>query len=341
MSQAARLAHWIPTYSPAVGDVVSAAGAPNANNVVTTAFSAIGAGGGGASPATVPPLMDGVAAVGASSAYARGDHVHPSDTSRVAKAGDTMTGALVSSANITGRDMTANRGDGSGYFAFGTSGAKYLGYEPASNLYTLFGARLNVQDTTASSSSTTGALTVGGGVGVAGDVQAGGVVTASGVALNSTSGPQVSFFKSGVLQSLINDNGTSINVFSNAGATAGMYIAHGASAWTAISDARLPYKRTARPLSALDKLESVQLYENEVDGRLELFGKAQEIFEAFPHVVIKGDDDATFTPTGMFDGKIWGVSYERLGLVALQACKELLAQVQALEDRIATLEAAK
>lgn len=36
----------------------------------------------GASASTSTPLMDGTAAVGASTAFARGDHVHPTDTSR-------------------------------------------------------------------------------------------------------------------------------------------------------------------------------------------------------------------------------------------------------------------
>jgi hypothetical protein len=190
-------------------------------------------------------------------------------------------------------------------------------------------------NTTASTSLTTGALTVAGGVGV------GGAIWTNGFNIDTAGNPQVAFYRSSILQSFINDNGGSINVYSNAAGTAGMYIAHGANAWTAISDARLPYKKTARPLSALDKLEHIQLYENEVNGKLELFGKAQELFQAFPHVVAKGDDDPDFTPTGMFDGKIWGVSYERLGLVALQAVKELQAQVKLLEDRIAALEAAK
>jgi len=43
--------------------------------------------------ATVP-AMNGTASAGASGAWTRGDHVHPSDTTRVAKAGDTMTGNL-------------------------------------------------------------------------------------------------------------------------------------------------------------------------------------------------------------------------------------------------------
>ena len=50
------------------------------------------AGGVPASNAT--PLMDGEASAGQEGAYARGDHRHPSDTSKVSKTGDTMTGPL-------------------------------------------------------------------------------------------------------------------------------------------------------------------------------------------------------------------------------------------------------
>lgn len=39
----------------------------------------------GASASSATPLMDGTAAVGTSTAFARGDHVHPSDTSKVDK----------------------------------------------------------------------------------------------------------------------------------------------------------------------------------------------------------------------------------------------------------------
>ena len=51
------------------------------------------------SPATASPSMDGTAAVGTSVKYAREDHVHPSDTSRLAKSGDTMTGAITLASN--------------------------------------------------------------------------------------------------------------------------------------------------------------------------------------------------------------------------------------------------
>lgn len=43
-----------------------------------------GGGGTGPSPSTASPLMDGTASAGTSAAYARGDHRHPTDTSRLA-----------------------------------------------------------------------------------------------------------------------------------------------------------------------------------------------------------------------------------------------------------------
>lgn len=49
---------------------------------------------GGASPYDVNPLMDGVASYGVIGAYSRGDHVHPSDTSKLDVAGGTITGNL-------------------------------------------------------------------------------------------------------------------------------------------------------------------------------------------------------------------------------------------------------
>lgn len=45
-------------------------------------------------PSDATPLMDGTGAAGTATTYARGDHVHPADTTRVDKAGDTMSGQL-------------------------------------------------------------------------------------------------------------------------------------------------------------------------------------------------------------------------------------------------------
>lgn len=65
-----------------------------------------GGGGSGVEPSTTTPLMDGTATAGTESRYARGDHRHPTDTSRVSTAGDTITGDLIiRSTNI---DMSAS-----------------------------------------------------------------------------------------------------------------------------------------------------------------------------------------------------------------------------------------
>lgn len=50
---------------------------------------------------TTDPLMDGSASAGESADYARADHVHPSDTSKLNLSGGTMTGALTLSGAPT------------------------------------------------------------------------------------------------------------------------------------------------------------------------------------------------------------------------------------------------
>jgi hypothetical protein len=49
-------------------------------------------------PATLPPLMDGTAAVGVANAWAREDHVHPRDTSLMPIVGGTFTGGVAFNA---------------------------------------------------------------------------------------------------------------------------------------------------------------------------------------------------------------------------------------------------
>jgi hypothetical protein len=49
--------------------------------------------------ASVAPLMDGIGDVGVGTTWARADHVHPSDTSRLALTGGTLTGPLTLAAD--------------------------------------------------------------------------------------------------------------------------------------------------------------------------------------------------------------------------------------------------
>lgn len=59
-----------------------------------TLKATVDAWGGAASPYGTLPNMDGVASAGSIDAYSRGDHVHPSDTSKLDKTGGTITGNL-------------------------------------------------------------------------------------------------------------------------------------------------------------------------------------------------------------------------------------------------------
>ena len=53
-------------------------------------------------PATVAPLMDGTAAVGVATKYAREDHKHPSDTAKLDSATAATTYAPIASPTFTG-----------------------------------------------------------------------------------------------------------------------------------------------------------------------------------------------------------------------------------------------
>ena len=63
---------------------------------------------------TSTPLIDGTAAVGTATTWARADHKHPSDTTRLAIAGGTMTGALTISQTLGIVGTTTNNNANAG-----------------------------------------------------------------------------------------------------------------------------------------------------------------------------------------------------------------------------------
>lgn len=83
----------------------------NSGLTATTMQDAIDelATGSSAVPSSTTPVMDGTASIGSETTYARGDHVHPHDTSKVDVTGDTMTGTLkvidVNSATDTYKEI--------------------------------------------------------------------------------------------------------------------------------------------------------------------------------------------------------------------------------------------
>lgn len=74
-----------------------------------------GGGGGGGTPTTTTPLMDGTAAVGTETKYARGDHRHPTDTTRAPLDDPTFTTRVTSPIfRVTGHDTAIGASGGTG-----------------------------------------------------------------------------------------------------------------------------------------------------------------------------------------------------------------------------------
>jgi Chaperone of endosialidase len=101
------------TTTPAPGD--------NSTRVASTAFvtAAIGALPAQPAPSGANPLINGTAAPGSSALYSRGDHVHPTDTTRAAQAslanyaplaGAAFTGAVSTTGALSAANLTTSGG---------------------------------------------------------------------------------------------------------------------------------------------------------------------------------------------------------------------------------------
>ena len=72
------------------------------DGTATDLYAPEGGGGSGPEPSSTTPAMDGTAAVGTAMTYARADHVHPTDTSRVAASVTNATSGLIGTITNTG-----------------------------------------------------------------------------------------------------------------------------------------------------------------------------------------------------------------------------------------------
>jgi len=84
--------------APVIGEIFPASGSPSFR---WDGIKWIGASvGPSLVPSDTPPAMDGAATPGASGAYQRGDHVHPSDTTRLPVANANITGGMYSDSIV-------------------------------------------------------------------------------------------------------------------------------------------------------------------------------------------------------------------------------------------------
>ncbi len=150
-------------------------------------------------------------------------------------------------------------------------------------------------------------------------------------------------FQSGKVETFTAASGTAGNAISF---MTGPYVALGGTTWSAGSDVRL--KKNIQPITVLDKLGDFRAvsFDWKETGKHDVGVIAQEIYKAFPEVVDKGDDDLEAEITAASDGK-WGVQYDKLGALALQAAKELKAEndnqdaeIRELREEIKALKAA-
>jgi hypothetical protein len=127
---------------------------------------------------------------------------------------------------------------------------------------------------------------------------------------------------SGRIETFTASSGTAGNAISF---TAGPYVALAGTSWTSSSDERL--KENIETLSVLDRLEGYRAvsFNWKQDGRHDIGVIAQELINIFPEVVV----------TTEVEGEYWGVNYDRLGALALQAAKELNEKIENLELNIA------
>lgn len=92
-----------PTISIAAASASSAGSMSSAHY---TKLEGIASGATANAATTTTPKMDGTAAVGSETAYAKGDHVHPTDTSRAPVASPTFTGTPAAPTAAAGTNTT-------------------------------------------------------------------------------------------------------------------------------------------------------------------------------------------------------------------------------------------
>jgi hypothetical protein len=299
----------------------------NTAQLATTAFVMAGA-------STTTPLMDGTAAVGNATTWARANHVHPTDTSRAAQA------SLANYLPLAGGTMTGTLNGTSASFTGSISGASFAASGQVSGLSGFINGPLSVQgpltvpvgDSSISANGTGSYVTVNGAV----DVANGANLILSGGGRGDLS---IEFDWAGGNMGAFD---TASNFTVNAGAAK-----PGGGAWGATSDARIKDVLDEYTLGLAEVVQlnpvvytykgndtptanGTSIHRTVAEARTEFVGLvAQEVEPVFPGMVTKAN------------GWIDGVSVTDLrSLNTGELVFALVNAVKQLAARVATLEAA-
>jgi hypothetical protein len=283
------------------------------------------------------------------------------DAAYVAKSGDTMTGPLVATTYYlstggtfltSGNNVVLTDRDNKPALALGNTALPVNVYRNDShyfqdragafNLFFAYSGGMSVVPTTASTSSTTGALTVAGGVGVGGNCYVGGGVSVGGSGISSTgtikggagTAPSANspFWvcpvsgQYGISIRPQVEPATAIGFFNVANAqVGGITTTAAATAYNTSSSAEL--KEDLQSFDAGRIVDDTEVYDFKWKGLDErAYGiVAQQAVEVYPQAITHIEDE---------ERDWWGVDYSKYVPVLLQELKAVRARLAELEATV-------
>jgi Chaperone of endosialidase len=249
----------------------------------------------------------------------------------------TVAGGLGVGAELHAAGVYSEQGGGYGTFYFvDNSHTKYLQYTPGLPGFSLNGGKLNISDTTASSSPTSGALTVAGGIGCNDSINVAGNIAGAGANVGSSPGmgntnQGYSLWSNGAVHVSAPNQGYAENLNANvdcgivrycrSGTQVGyVYVTTTGTTYSTTSDGRS--KTDFRSFDAGPIIDAIRVHDFawRETGKRSFGVVAQEVVEVFPQAVSHIDD-----------GDYWGTDYSQFVPLLLQEIKDLRARVAQLE----------
>lgn len=224
--------------------------------------------------------------------------------------GTLMSGAIVASGDIAGRDLQTQRTSNlaTGIVFFGNTGSKYLIFD--GTFFTLIGGPLSINSNVLIVNDSVGSRSI----------------------IYHQAGSENCWAHLG-------DKGGPYYLLNGAW-TSGVHLpSQSATAWAAYSSMLIK-----EDVGELDVLSSINQYRairytNKMTGVIEIGVIAEELHPLYPELVVLGEPtEDKSVPKSLPDSRLSSVTYDRLGPIALQGVKELHQLIIALTNRVKELE---